>query len=75
MTRTLCLASMSPFAVCSRMGFLTVYSVRLSFSAMSFLAKAKKIGNKFTVGPPKDSSGNLVTDDKLMAEQLNLFFC
>ena len=35
----------------------------------------KKTGNKVTVGPLKDSSCNLVTDDKLMAEQLNLFFC
>ena len=35
----------------------------------------KKTGNKVTVGPLKDSSGNLVTDDKLIAEQLNLFFC
>ena len=35
----------------------------------------KKTGNKVNVGPLKDSSGQLVTDDKLMAEQLNLFFC
>ena len=35
----------------------------------------KKTGNRVSVGPLKDSSGNLVTDDKLMAEQLNLFFC
>jgi hypothetical protein len=35
----------------------------------------KRTGNKVTVGPLKDSTGQLVTDDKLMAEQLNLFFC
>ena len=35
----------------------------------------KKTGNIVSVGPLKDSSGNFVTDDKLMAEQLNLFFC
>ena len=35
----------------------------------------KKTGNRVSVGPLKDSSGNLITDDKLMAEQLNLFFC
>ena len=35
----------------------------------------KKTGNKVTVGPLKDSSGKLVTDDKLMADQLNKFFC
>ena len=35
----------------------------------------KKTGNRVSVGPLKDSSGQLVTDDKLMAEQLNLFFC
>ena len=27
------------------------------------------------MGPLKDSAGNLITDDKLMAEQLNIFFC
>ena len=35
----------------------------------------KKTGNRVSVGPLKDSSGKLITDDKLMAEQLNLFFC
>ena len=34
----------------------------------------KKTGNRVSVGPLKDSSGNLTTDDKMMAEQLNLFF-
>ena len=34
----------------------------------------KKTGNRVSVGPLKDSSGRIVTDDKLMAEQLNLFF-
>ena len=28
-----------------------------------------------SVGPLKDSSGNLITDDLMMAEQLNIFFC
>ena len=35
----------------------------------------KKTGNRVSVGPLKDSSGNLTTDDKMMAEQLNIFFC
>ena len=35
----------------------------------------KKTGNRETVGPLKDISGNLVSDDRLMAEQLNSFFC
>ena len=35
----------------------------------------KKTGNKVSVGPLKDSSGNLITDDLMMAEQLNIFFC
>ena len=30
----------------------------------------KKTGNRVSVGPLKDSSGKLITDDKLMAEQL-----
>ena len=34
----------------------------------------KKTGNKVTVGPLKED-GKLVTDDKLMVDKLNLFFC
>ena len=35
----------------------------------------KKTGNKTSVGPLKDNAGQLITDDRLMAEQLNMFFC
>ena len=35
----------------------------------------RKTSNRVAVGPLRDSSGQLVTDDRLMAEQLNQFFC
>ena len=35
----------------------------------------RKTSNRVGVGPLRDSSGQLVTDDRLMAEQLNQFFC
>ena len=35
----------------------------------------RKTSNSVAVGPLRDSSGQLVTDDRLMAEQLNQFFC
>ena len=35
----------------------------------------KKVSNRVSVGPLKDSTGQLVTDDQVMAEHLNQFFC